>query len=123
PKKGILKGLYCADIKHQGTQFRIAYTIHDDHNAVVLILAGTRENFYDELTRRVQKNPKRLEIPDSEVNKRFQEMMVEEFGIQASKKPMYYTKKRGAQPAPPNQKDSPLKGAKWFERTGQERTK
>lgn len=56
PKKGILKGIYCAEIKHQGTDYRLAYTIHDKTKDVVLGYVGTRENFYNELQQKAIKS-------------------------------------------------------------------
>lgn len=52
-KLGDLAGIYGYDIKHKGTDFEIAYTIQkdEDGNLVLVILAGTREQFYRELKR------------------------------------------------------------------------
>jgi len=36
---------------HQGVQWRIAYTVDDAVNKVVVVLLGVRENFYDRLKR------------------------------------------------------------------------
>lgn len=52
PKTGDLSGVYCCDIFHNKTNYELAYTIiEEDEETVVVILAGTRENFYDELKR------------------------------------------------------------------------
>ncbi|OGY26796.1 MAG: hypothetical protein A2Z11_02395 [Candidatus Woykebacteria bacterium RBG_16_43_9] len=40
---------------HQGTQYRIAYVLYSDINAVIIIMIGPRENFYERLKRRVVK--------------------------------------------------------------------
>ena len=37
----------------QGKQYRIAYVVYSEPNAVVVIMIGPRENFYDKLKRRV----------------------------------------------------------------------
>lgn len=52
-KSGDLAGVYGYDIYHQGTNYEIAYYVEEDQdgNIVVVILAGTRENFYGELKR------------------------------------------------------------------------
>ena len=51
-KVGDLKGIYGYDVKYAGTNYEIAYRIYEEeNNYVVVILAGTRENFYDELKR------------------------------------------------------------------------
>jgi len=52
PKTGDLSGIYCCDIFHNKTNYELAYTIvEEDDETVVVILAGTRENFYEELKR------------------------------------------------------------------------
>ena len=54
-KVGDLRGIYGYDVKHVGTNYEIAYRIYEDGNQlVVVILAGTRENFYDELKRLIK---------------------------------------------------------------------
>jgi len=51
-KTGDLFGVYCCDIHHQKTNYELAYTlIEQGDETVVVILAGTRENFYEELKR------------------------------------------------------------------------
>jgi mRNA interferase RelE/StbE len=52
-KTGDLKGLYCYDIYHNRTNYELAYRILQLENGdiVVIIMAGTRENFYKELKR------------------------------------------------------------------------
>ena len=51
-KTGDLAGIYCRDVYYSKTNFEIAYRIiEDEGQLVVVILAGTRENFYQELKR------------------------------------------------------------------------
>ncbi|GGJ71563.1 mRNA-degrading endonuclease RelE of RelBE toxin-antitoxin system [Anoxybacillus voinovskiensis] len=52
-KTGDLAGVYGYDIYHRGINYEIAYIIEYDENGnvIVVILAGTRENFYDERKR------------------------------------------------------------------------
>lgn len=52
PKTGDLAGIFCCDIYYNKTNYELAYTIIEEGNStVVVILAGTRENFYEELKR------------------------------------------------------------------------
>ncbi|MFG6150376.1 type II toxin-antitoxin system RelE/ParE family toxin [Halobacillus sp. B23F22_1] len=53
PKQGDLASLYRYDVYHHGTNFEIAYEIDvdEDGNIILIVLAGTRENFYNELKR------------------------------------------------------------------------
>ena len=51
-KSGDLTGIYCRDIYYNKTNYELAYTlVEKDGETVVVILAGTRENFYEELKR------------------------------------------------------------------------
>ena len=51
-KQGDLAGVRCCDVYHRGTNYEIAYcVVEDGHEAVVVIMAGTRENFYEALKR------------------------------------------------------------------------
>ncbi|MDP4096171.1 type II toxin-antitoxin system RelE/ParE family toxin [Paenibacillus sp. P96] len=52
-KTGDLTGVYGYDVSYQGTNYEIAYRVeeNDDGELVVVILAGSRENFYEELKR------------------------------------------------------------------------
>jgi hypothetical protein len=51
-KTGDLAGVYCRDVYYNKTNYEIAYRIYEeDKQFVVIILAGTRENFYQELKR------------------------------------------------------------------------
>lgn len=52
PKTGDLSGVFCYDIYYNKTNYELAYTIIEEGDlTVVVILAGTRENFYEELKR------------------------------------------------------------------------
>jgi len=52
PKTGDLSGVFCYDIYYNKTNYELAYTIiEEDGSTIVVILAGTRENFYEELKR------------------------------------------------------------------------
>ena len=54
-KTGDLAGIFCYDIYYNKTNYELAYTlIEQDGETVVAILAGTRENFYDELKRYIK---------------------------------------------------------------------
>ena len=51
-KVGDLAGVYCKDVYYNKTNYEIAYRIYEENaKIVVVILAGTRENFYKELKR------------------------------------------------------------------------
>lgn len=52
-KKGDLKGIYSCDIYYNKTNYEMAYrvSINEEGTIVVIIMAGTRENFYKELKR------------------------------------------------------------------------
>lgn len=51
-KLGDLNGVYCYDIFYNKTNYELAYTVeYVDDKIIVMIMAGTRENFYDELKR------------------------------------------------------------------------
>lgn len=55
-KTGDLAGIYGYDVYYNKTNYEIAYYIHEeDGKTVVVIMAGTRENFYDELKRYLKK--------------------------------------------------------------------
>jgi len=52
PKVGDLNGIYGYDVRYKGVNYEIAYRIYEtESKLVVVILAGTRENFYEELKR------------------------------------------------------------------------
>jgi len=51
-KTGDLKGISSYDIYYNRTNYELAYIRHEIGNKVVVVIsAGTRENFYDELRR------------------------------------------------------------------------
>ena len=51
-KTGDLAGIYGYDLYYNKTNYELAYRIYEeDDKIVVVILAGTRENFYNELKR------------------------------------------------------------------------
>ncbi|MDD6395333.1 MAG: type II toxin-antitoxin system RelE/ParE family toxin [Firmicutes bacterium] len=51
-KTGDLSGIYGCDVYYNKTNYEIAYRIYEQNGEiVVVIMAGTRENFYDELKR------------------------------------------------------------------------
>lgn len=53
-KTGDLSGIYGYDVKYAGANYELAYRIYEENGRlVVVILAGTRENFYEELKRLV----------------------------------------------------------------------
>ena len=60
-KTGDLAGIRGYDIYYQKTNYELAYTVEYIQNndgekqAVIVIMAGTRENFYDELKRYLNK--------------------------------------------------------------------
>lgn len=50
PKTGDLSGVYGYDIYYNKTNYELAYTIeYSADKVIVVIMAGTRENFYKEL--------------------------------------------------------------------------
>lgn len=51
-KTGDLAGVYCYDVYYSKTDYELVYRIYEeDGQMVVVIMAGTRENFYNELKR------------------------------------------------------------------------
>ena len=51
-KTGDLSGVYGYDIYYNKTNYELAYTVeYVEDKVIVVIMAGTRENFYDELKR------------------------------------------------------------------------
>lgn len=57
-KTGDLAGIYGYDIYHRGINYEIAYLIDQDDSGhvVVVVLVGTRENFYEEMKRYMKTN-------------------------------------------------------------------
>lgn len=55
-KTGDLSGIYCYDIFYNKTNYELAYRVeYIGEKIIVVIMAGTRENFYDELKRYMSK--------------------------------------------------------------------
>lgn len=55
-KLGDLNGIFCYDIYYNKTNYELAYRVeYVDDKVIVIIMAGTRENFYDDLKRFVYK--------------------------------------------------------------------
>ena len=51
-KKGDLEGIFCLDIFYNKTNYELAYAVYQEEvQIIVVIMAGTRENFYDSLKR------------------------------------------------------------------------
>lgn len=51
-KAGDLSGIYGYDIYYNKTNYELAYTVeYQDGKIIVVIMAGTRKNFYEELKR------------------------------------------------------------------------
>ncbi|RAM60322.1 plasmid stabilization protein [Mesotoga sp. SC_4PWA21] len=48
-KTGDLSGVYCKHFIYKKTKYEVAYRIYDETEVVVIVLAGTRENFYKQL--------------------------------------------------------------------------
>lgn len=51
PKTGDLAGIYGVDVKYRGGNYEIAYTMREnaDGKLVIIIMVGTREQFYEKL--------------------------------------------------------------------------
>ena len=55
PKRSDLTGIYCFDVNYNGINYEVAYTISEvDGKKIVVLLAGTRENFYEQLKRYIK---------------------------------------------------------------------
>lgn len=50
-KHGDLRGYYTVGFNYQRTAYRIAYTINDDGEIVIVVLVGSHEKFYEQLKR------------------------------------------------------------------------
>lgn len=49
-KTGDLSGVYGYDIYYNKTNYELAYTVeYSENKVIIVIMAGTRENFYDQL--------------------------------------------------------------------------
>ncbi len=53
-KKGDLNEIYGFDVFYHNINYEISYKIYEKENIVVIILIGTRENFYQELKKYIQ---------------------------------------------------------------------
>jgi len=54
-KKGDLSGVYGWDVFYARTNYEIAYRIYEENEQlVIVVLAGTRENFYEQLKRYIK---------------------------------------------------------------------
>jgi len=54
-KKGDLSGIYGYDVYYNKTNYEISYTIYEkEDKVVVVIMVGTRENFYEELKKYIR---------------------------------------------------------------------
>ena len=55
-KTGDLSGVYGYDIYYNKTNYELAYTVeYKGDQVIVVIMAGTRENFYDQLKQYMRK--------------------------------------------------------------------
>ncbi len=55
-KTGDLSGIYGYDIYYKKTNYELAYTVeYLENEVIVVIMAGTRENFYDQLKQYMRK--------------------------------------------------------------------
>lgn len=55
-KTGDLSGVYGYDIYYNRTNYELAYTVeYQEDKVIVVIMAGTRENFYDQLKQYMRK--------------------------------------------------------------------
>lgn len=52
PLSGPLAGLWRLSFKMLNNEYRIAYEINDNENAVYILMIGKREKFYDRLKKR-----------------------------------------------------------------------
>lgn len=51
-KHGDLSGFYGYDVRYAGVNYEIAYVIYEEGTRlIVVVLAGSRENFYEQLKR------------------------------------------------------------------------
>lgn len=55
-KTGDLSGIYGYDIYYNKTNYELAYTVeYLENKIIVVIMAGTRENFYDQLKQYIKR--------------------------------------------------------------------
>lgn len=50
-KHGDLNGYYAYGFKYDRVDYRVGYTINDDNEIVIVVLAGPHEKFYERLKR------------------------------------------------------------------------
>jgi len=55
PLRYAFKGLYSYHFRHVGTSYRIIYEIYEEENLIIILLIGSRENFYERLRRRLRR--------------------------------------------------------------------
>ena len=53
PLTGHFSNLLKLELQHKGIHYRIAYRINEEKIEIYILHVGTRENFYDELKRRI----------------------------------------------------------------------
>jgi len=53
PLTGYFSNLLKLELLHKGIQYRIAYQVNEKRIEIYILHVGTRENFYDELKRRI----------------------------------------------------------------------
>ena len=54
-KVGDLRGIYGYDVIHKSANYELAYRIYENETQfIVVLLAGTRQNFYEDLKRLVK---------------------------------------------------------------------
>lgn len=63
-KYGDLAGITSLDIRHNRTSYELAYFVEEqeDGELLLIIMAGTRENFFDELKRYLKKSTVKTRI-------------------------------------------------------------
>ncbi len=64
-KSGDLFGVSSFEIRHNETSYELAYIIEEQENGelLLIILAGTRENFYDELKKHMKTSGAKARMP------------------------------------------------------------
>jgi mRNA interferase RelE/StbE len=64
-KKGDLSGVSSLDIRHNKTNYELAYCVEENENGelLLIVLAGTRENFYADLKKYIKTPGIKQRIP------------------------------------------------------------